>query len=454
MRGSISKYVISKRCRNRPLGPLAEGGPGGFFDGGNRRDEWLQKEPLGRGAKGRRPLGRRARIRPCPRKGGSERSSRWKGETRSGFPLQRDWLPQRAEGDSDTDIESHKPRCFRHVSSIRIVLPFLIKSSHMKTAIIFLVLFAGAMLAATSARGENMVDQKQAMVSLLPLEAGGWKAAPAEDQFFDPETIFDYIDGAGEVYRAYNFGLLLSRRYQREGQADLVADLFDMRSSLDAFGVFTHDLEGEEAGVGQGSNYKGGLLSFWRGRYFISLYAEKESEEAKQALLALGRAAALAIGGDGERPSLLALLPEDFRDLKGTHYFHTFPILNYHFFVSPDNILNLGPETEAVLAAQPGAAGASSKERLTIIRYPHEKDAGMAFISFCRASMPETAPAQDKGQEEQLGREQESRLFKTKDGLWTAAGVKRNMVVVVFQAPTSQEAIHILQRAIKGLDKP
>jgi len=122
--------------------------------------------------------------------------------------------------------------------------------------------------------------------------------------------------------------------------------------------------------------------------------------------------------------------------------------------VSPDNILNLGPETEAVLAAQPGAAGASSKERLTIIRYPHEKDAGMAFISFCRASMPETAPAQDKGQEEQLGREQESRLFKTKDGLWTAAGVKRNMVVVVFQAPTSQEAIHILQRAIKGLDKP
>ena len=79
-----------------------------------------------------------------------------------------------------------------------------------------------------------------------------------------------------------------------------------------------------------------------------------------------------------------------------------------------------------------------------MFRYPNEKGAGMAFASFCRASMPGTAPAQDK----------ESGLFKTEDGLWTAAGVKRNMVVVVFQAPTSQEAIHILQRAIKGLDKP
>ena len=233
-----------------------------------------------------------------------------------------------------------------------------------------------------------------------------------------------------------------------------MADLFDMGSSRDAFGVFTHDLEGEDAGVGQGSNYKGGLLSFWRGRYFISLYSEKESEEAKQALLTLGRAAALAIGGDGEQPELLAFLPEDYRDPKGIHYFHTYPILNYHMFVSPDNILNLGPEIEAVLAARPGPAGASGKEWLAMFRYPNEKGAGMAFASFCRASRPGTAPAQDQGQGEQIGQEQESRLFKTENGLWTAAGVKRNMVVVVFQAPTSEEASRILQRAVKGLDRP
>ena len=29
---------------------------------------------------------------PCPRKGGRERSERWKGETRNGFPLQVDLI--------------------------------------------------------------------------------------------------------------------------------------------------------------------------------------------------------------------------------------------------------------------------------------------------------------------------------------------------------------------------
>ena len=80
------------------------------------------------------------------------------------------------------------------------------------------------------------------------------------DQTFDAETIFGYIDGAGEVYRSYNMKFLVSRRFHKDGKPDIVVDLFDMGSPEDAFGVFTHDLDGEDAGIGQGSNYKAGLL--------------------------------------------------------------------------------------------------------------------------------------------------------------------------------------------------
>jgi len=99
----------------------SEGGPVVFFDGGNRRDNRLHEachgEPIVRGSKGVCPLGLGARLLSRARKGGSEprlfRGERWKGETRSGFPLQGDWFPQRAGGDSDTDSESHKRRYFR-----------------------------------------------------------------------------------------------------------------------------------------------------------------------------------------------------------------------------------------------------------------------------------------------------------------------------------------------------
>ena len=44
---------------------------------------------------------------------------------------------------------------------------------------------------------------------LLPKEINGWSVTE-EDRLFDPETIFDYINGAGEVYRAFNFKSLLA----------------------------------------------------------------------------------------------------------------------------------------------------------------------------------------------------------------------------------------------------
>ncbi|MCK7482265.1 MAG: hypothetical protein M0C28_37800 [Candidatus Moduliflexus flocculans] len=92
-----------------------------------------------------------------------------------------------------------------------------------------------------------------------------------------PRPIFDYIDGAGEVYRSYNMRRLVARRFHKDGRPDIVVDAFDMGSAADAFGVFTHDLDGEDASIGQGSAYKAGLLSFWKDRYFLSVYAEEET---------------------------------------------------------------------------------------------------------------------------------------------------------------------------------
>jgi len=174
--------------------------------------------------------------------------------------------------------------------------------------------------------GDTMDSTKETLAALLPPEIQGWKAA-GQDRFFDSETIFDYLDGGGEVYRSYNMKLLLSRRYEREGAPAIIADLFDMGSAADAFGVFSHDLDGEPAGMGQDSNYKAGLLSYWKGRFFVSLYAEEETEEARRVVLDLGRQAAAALKEEGPRPALLGLVPEPFASEQRLHYFHTHPIL-------------------------------------------------------------------------------------------------------------------------------
>ncbi|UCC40923.1 MAG: hypothetical protein JSV96_05675 [Candidatus Aminicenantes bacterium] len=268
---------------------------------------------------------------------------------------------------------------------------------------------------------------------LLPHEIHGWKAGE-KDEVYDQQTIFDYINGAGEVYRAYNFELLLARRFAKEGQPNIIADLFKMASAKDAFGVFTHDLEGEDAGIGQGSTYKGGLLSFWKGQIFVSLYSEEETEEAKNMLFALGKIVASAIKEEGEMPDIVSLLPQENLVEKSAHYFHNHLILNYHFYVSDENILLLDQESEAALGVYK-----ENDERayLLVVSYPEKDKVSKAYVSFTKAYMPDAA---------------EPGLVKTEDQKWTAARIKNDFLIVIFNAQTDSSAKEMIKSVEKNID--
>jgi hypothetical protein len=257
---------------------------------------------------------------------------------------------------------------------------------------------------------------------LVPENISGWKAV-TEDRIFNPGTIFDYIDGAGEVYRSYNFRLLLARRFQQPEKPDLVVDLFDMGTSYDAFGIFTHDREGEKLDIGQMAVYKGGLLSFWKDRFFVSVYAEDETPETKEAVPELGRQIAARIEAEGKPPDLLDFLPTAGLEGETVRYFHTHHILNYHFFVSDENILQLGAEIEAVLGKYKSSGRLPMF--LLVVRYADEVQALYAWNTFCKNYMPD---ARVPGE------------IKVEDGSWTVAKQKNQLLAAVFQASTDREA--------------
>ena len=129
---------------------------------------------------------------------------------------------------------------------------------------------------------KSYADPLEALHGALPGQIMGWTAEP-EDRYFDKETIFDYINGTGEVYRAYNLQRCLSRRYTTPKGPPIVLDIFYMGSSEDAFGVFTHDQDGEALDVGQGALYRSGWLSFWKDRS-SSPYTRKRKQPPRKRL--------------------------------------------------------------------------------------------------------------------------------------------------------------------------
>jgi hypothetical protein len=220
----------------------------------------------------------------------------------------------------------------------------------------------------------------------LPQAVQGWKT-DGQDKVFTRQTIFEYMDGGGEIYLAYDFQRLLAREYARDNAPRIVAEVYQMASSRDAYGIFTHDTDGQPVSVGQMALYSAGLLRFWKDRFFVRLQAEDETAEVKTALMALGERIALGIPQDGRKPSLLSALPPQGLIPASIHYFHTSVSLNVHYFLDDSNLLNLNAGTEAILAHyQQG----SDKPHLLIVRYPRPGDAKTAFEQFGKAYLRES----------------------------------------------------------------
>jgi hypothetical protein len=294
----------------------------------------------------------------------------------------------------------------------------------------FLVIIIWIFTVAESVNGEEKGKMNRGIS--LPSEAGGWKWDGKETNC-DSKTLFKYINGAAELYLAYGFQSLTVRRFEKSNQPPMIVELYEMASSEDAYGVFSFEHQDEAVGIGQGSEFGGGLLRFWKGRYFASIYAEGEGTEVESGILKMGKSVASSIPVTGAEPKLVDFIPGKNAGLvdKSVRYLRSHVLLNQRFFIAHGNILNLSRKTEAVLAQY-----LQDKQRiqLLLIRYANVKEAVDAYQSFMKTYLPE-AGGKDR--------------LKTEDRKWTFARQQNEFVVIVFGAPTEADA-EVLLRAIEG----
>ena len=260
----------------------------------------------------------------------------------------------------------------------------------------------------------------------LPGQVMGW-GVKEEDRLFDEKSIFDYIDGSGEVYRAYNMRHCLSRVYSRNDRPDIVLDVFDMGSAADAFGVFTHDTEGEVISIGQDGRWRNGWLNFWKDRFFVSVTVQEESVLAFEAAKELGRQIAGRIPQEGQRPKLLAHLPAQGIETGSIRFLHNPIVLNYHFYLSDENILNLSRRTDAVLAAYRRDGGDG---RLLIVQYTDAVEARKGAAGLMAHYLADADP---------------SGTARLENGKWASARIAGEKLVVVLEAASRELAENLMR---------
>lgn len=278
-------------------------------------------------------------------------------------------------------------------------------------------------------------DPLNELGSRLPVSLGEWKAE-GEDRLYDAGSIFDYIDGAGEVYRAYGMRKCLSRRYGGPQGASLVLDLFDMGSSEDAFGVSTHDLDGDPVTFGQGGLYKSGWLRFWKGRFFVSIFDETQTSGSQEGARVLAKTVSGLIRESGPLPRLISGLPPSGLETRSLRYLHDPVILNTHFYLSDENILHLDSRTEAALVTY---RREGAKVTLLLVQYPDAEKARLACGSFMKHYLPDADP---------------EGMARLEDRKWAGAALRGRLLGAVLEAEAREPAKGLLREILESTERP
>lgn len=242
----------------------------------------------------------------------------------------------------------------------------------------------------------------------LPLKVGMWER-PGTPKVIDKTNIFDYMNGAGELYLGYRFKRLEVYEYSAGDTNDILVELYYMETSGDAFGLLSLDWEGEPvslSGLAETKEipddvvpssralYGQGLMRIWADKVYARILAVLETPESRDAVFALSR----AVSKDRKkpaRPDILLSLPikieNDWRiQKKRTAFFRSYLVLNSLYYLSHQNILNLGLAVEGATTSYESKLYDGTKRiRLIYVKYETADEARKGLSLFLESYVPE-----------------------------------------------------------------
>lgn len=167
--------------------------------------------------------------------------------------------------------------------------------------------------------------------SLLPKKLPeGWRQI-GSPQVYNQKNLFNRINGQAELFFKYGFQKSVFTIYQNKNNSrdQIELDLYDMGNVLQAFGIFSRfRSENRPAGVGLESYLEDTSLLFYKGRYFVMLYA---TEADPSLLKRMAMTISSSIIDSLPAPKEIDYFPKD--GLKpGSIQYYPEGLLGYQFF--------------------------------------------------------------------------------------------------------------------------
>ena len=168
-------------------------------------------------------------------------------------------------------------------------------------SVILMVCFSMVMLGA---------GQKD-MTSIFPT-LDGW-TKKGKPQVFTPDNLFEYINGAAEVFLSYDFEKLATLTYENVKKNSFTVDVYRHSSDRNGFGIYSQEKPqtGDFLVVGAQGYYEQGILNFFKGSYYVKMSGYDLGDNDKAVLTAAAKKIAAQLEGTQGFPDVLKCFPPE-----------------------------------------------------------------------------------------------------------------------------------------------
>jgi hypothetical protein len=162
-------------------------------------------------------------------------------------------------------------------------------------------------------------------------EIKGWKQS-GEIQTFIPKNLYEYINGAADLYLMYDFQELEVAEYLNEKKASVIIDVYRHKTSTHAFGIYSQERlsDANFINIGAQGYVEKNVLNFLTGSYYVKLNSFNTGAEDEEILLNFAKKVSENLGEKGRLPSILSSFPEEGKK-KNSEKFINKNFLGYSF---------------------------------------------------------------------------------------------------------------------------
>jgi hypothetical protein len=134
-----------------------------------------------------------------------------------------------------------------------------------------------------------------------------------EIQTFIPKTLYEYINGAADLYFSYDFEELKVVEYVNDRKASVIIDVYRHATPTDAFGIYSQERlpNANYLDIGVQGYYEKNALHFLSGNCYVKINSFNTGADDKEIVFAFAKRVSANLGEKGSFPPLLTAFPKE-----------------------------------------------------------------------------------------------------------------------------------------------